>query len=314
MTATAGREAVRRLLLIVNPQAQRVNERRADDLERLLSARFDLKVVFTESRGHATDLARDATEMDVDGVAVFGGDGTVNEVVNSLARTDLPLAIIPGGGANVLPRSLGIPRDPWRAAAALMRAADLPPRRMPLGRADGRYFTCNCGVGFDAAIVRAVERHPEVKRRVGDWFFVWVGLRLFAMGYDRRHPRVHVAPGRDGSQWQHGVFFAIVQNVPPFTFLGRRALQVCPESSMDGGLDWLAMDRMSTVTILPVLLSAFSGSPRHTSNRHVTYRRDQEAVRIRCDRPMPFQADGEYVGERMELLVESVPDALSIIC
>jgi diacylglycerol kinase family enzyme len=169
-------------------------------------------------------------------------------------------------------------------------------------------------MGFDAAIVRSVESKPSVKRRIGDWYFVWVGLKLFfARGFDRHKPHVSLEWGGQLEERRDGLFLAIVQNTTPYTFLGRHALRLCPDARLDGRLDCFAVGTMRTGTVLPLVLSAF-GSGRRVNDRHVTYIRDRDQFRIRSDVPLPAQVDGEYIGEQTDLLVESVPDALSVIC
>ena len=122
------------------------------------------------------EVAYEAAGSGIDVVAVLGGDGTVNEVANGLARTAVPMGIIPGGGADVFARALGIPKDAMLATDLFIRSAREPPRRVSLGYVrsephdadEGRYFVANCGIGFDAAIVRSVEQNQRTKRRFGD--------------------------------------------------------------------------------------------------------------------------------------------------
>src|SRR4029453_10374006 len=96
-------------LLIVNPYASGVSDARAEQVRRVLG---DVEVARTTHPGHATLLAREA---DTEAVYVFSGDGGFNEVLNGIG-SDTPVGFIPGGGANVLPRALGLPRDPVAAA------------------------------------------------------------------------------------------------------------------------------------------------------------------------------------------------------
>ena len=98
--------------LIVNPYASRVTPQLAERVAQVLGA---AETVFTERAGHATDLARDA---DADAVVVFSGDGGFNEALNG-ARPETVLGFVPGGGTSVLPRALGLPRDPVEAARRL---------------------------------------------------------------------------------------------------------------------------------------------------------------------------------------------------
>ena len=303
---------MRRLLLIVNENAYRVTRERRSAIASALSGAFKLEEAPTERPGHAIDLTAEAVLDGVEMVAALGGDGTVNEVANGLAGTDVPMAIVPGGMANVFARSLGIPNDSVAATRMLLENAKDPPRQVTLGVVGGRHFTSNCGVGLDAAIVRRVEEHQRAKKRGGDSFFVWTGLRVFFTSFDRRTPRVRVAWGEDLEQQRDGLFLAIVQNTGPYTYLGKRPMRLCPAAELDAGLDFIALDSMRTRVALPVVISSFRRA-EHVNKSHVLHVRDQKTIEIDCDRPMPVQVDGEFIGERNHVVVEAVPNALSVI-
>jgi len=248
---------VRRLLLVSNTNAHRVTAYGRDVIARALAAEFKLDEVQTARPGDAIDLAREAALDGIDVVAALGGDGTVNEVANGLVGSDAALAIVPAGMANVFARSLGIPADPVEATGWLLEHARDAPRQVSLGRAGDRYFLVSCGVGFDAAIVREVERNPRAKRRAGDFFFLWTGVRLFVAGYDRKRPQLDLAWGPDLEHRVDEVFLAIVQNLDPYTYFGRRPMRVCRDVRLDGGLDVLALDSFATRHVLPVAVSSF---------------------------------------------------------
>jgi diacylglycerol kinase family enzyme len=235
----------------------------------------------------------------------------VNEVANGLAGTDVPLGIIPGGGPNVLARSLGIPRDPIDATAHLLAGLRTPPRKVPLGQADGRDMTFTCGMGLDGAIVREVERRQGRKRAVGQWYYVWSGLRLFFGGIERREPHIRVRWGADLQHARDGLFVAICQKSSPFTYLANRPMRICPEARLDLGLDCFATDRFSTPYVLRIVEQMF-GSGRHIDGRHALYLHDEARIEIAADRPLPVQMDGEFLGDRERILVEAVPDALTL--
>ena len=303
---------MRRLLLVANHNAQTVNPYRREVISTALRSQFDVDEVSTKGRGHATEVARRAVDDGVDVVAAFGGDGTVNEVVNGLASSRVSLAILPGGMANVFARSLGIPHDPVEATGFLLEKSDDPPRRVPLARLEDRYFTAMAGVGLDAAVVREVERRPTKKKAVGDWFFAWTAVRVM-MTRPRRHaPKLQVRWGDNPANVRADLALAVFQNASPYTFLRGRAMNVCPEATVDGGVDCLALDTERASTVIRIALSTF-GSARHIRNRHVLYLHDQRTIRVSSDSLLPVHVDGEYVGERRDVLVESVPDALSVI-
>jgi diacylglycerol kinase family enzyme len=304
---------VRRLLLISNENAYRTTAYQRKVIPRALAAEFKVDVAGTTQPGDATLLARRAALDGIEIVAALGGDGTVNEVANGIAGTDSSLAILPAGMANVFARSVGIPNDPIEATGWLVENRDISPRRVPLGRVANRFFTVSCGVGLDAAIVREVERRQWTKKRVGDWFFVWSGLRVFFHGYDRRKPLIHLAWGPGPEERRDGLFLAIAQNTTPYTYFRSRAMRLCPDAELEGGLDLLALDSLKTRVAIPVVARAFR-SARHVRRRHAIYVKDRRQFDLRCDRPLPVQVDGEFIGERNDLVVESVPDALSVLC
>jgi YegS/Rv2252/BmrU family lipid kinase len=134
------------------------------------------RVVATDAAGHATLLARQAAEQGADLVLVLGGDGTINEVANGLAYSDVAMGVLPAGTANVLAMELGLGSDLDRAIKRLSRSS---PRRVALGRliaADGasRYFLCMAGAGLDAKVVHQV--NSALKDRAGKLAYWAAGL------------------------------------------------------------------------------------------------------------------------------------------
>jgi diacylglycerol kinase family enzyme len=301
-----------RLLVIVNVNAQSVTPWTVDVIERALSSEFKVELVRTKRKEHAMHLARGGVHEGVDAVVSFGGDGTANEVANGLAGTDVPMAIIPGGGTNVLARSLGIPKDPVEATWYLIAHRQNEPRRVSLGRAEGRYFTFGCGVGLDGAIVRDVERRQMLKKGLGHPYYVWSALRILYAGVDRRRPVIELRWGPNLEHRRDGLYLAISQKTGPFTYLGNREMHVCPAAGFDRGLDCFALDTLRTPTILRIVAQTF-GSHRHVRNRHALYLQDQPRIEVVCRQPLPVQMDGEYLGDRERLTLESVPDALSLL-
>lgn len=166
-----------RLLLVVNASASSVTARARVVIQRALAADHDVTVAETSRRGHATRLAQGAASDGVDVVVVLGGDGTLNEAANGLAGTETALAVLPGGSTNVFARAIGSARKVGPAVQQLRAALDRRPRRIGLGLVNDRYFLFNLGMGFDAAVVREVEKRPQLKRSIGQAAFVLRRLR-----------------------------------------------------------------------------------------------------------------------------------------
>jgi diacylglycerol kinase (ATP) len=173
MVMTEGR--ARRLLVIYNPTSGRRKRRK---LERFLFHldRLGAAVTLRETTApqHAEALARAADPAQVDAVLVAGGDGTINEAVNGLAGSPLPLTVLPLGTANVLANEIGLPRR----SAALARIAAFAPARpvwpgeaMAEGGTGGaRRFLIMAGLGFDAEVVEHLDL--ALKRRTGKLAYV----------------------------------------------------------------------------------------------------------------------------------------------
>ena len=215
-----------RTTLIVNPYASKVTPELAEEVADALGA---AETLFTERAGHATELARDA---DTEAVVVFSGDGGFNEALNG-ARPETVFGFVPGGGTSVLPRVLGLPRDPVAAAQQLVVGRT---RRIGLGRANGRRFGFAAGVGLDAELIRRMDargRRADGKRP-GDAVFAWTAVKTLAETRVRFDPALEV----EG----HGrAAFALVANADPYTYLGRLPLRLPRGARLEGGLDLLAL-------------------------------------------------------------------------
>ena len=304
-----------RALLIVNPTATTANAKVSDVLARALASEVKLDVVATRRRGHAAELAQQAAVDGLDVVIAMGGDGTVNEVVNGLLhdgpRTGLPsLAVVPAGSTNVFARALGLPPSAVEATGHLIEGLRGDHRRaLGLGRADGRWFTFNAGLGLDAGAVRRVERARARGHRATQPLYVRSALEEFVRGPGRGRPVLTLErPGHDPV----ALALAVVCNTDPWTYLGARTVRPCPEASFDLGLDLYGL----TSTTLPALLhhvhQVLSPRPRLRGSRlHLVH--DAPELLLRSTVPLPFQLDGDDLGDRTEVRLTSVPHALSVV-
>lgn len=284
----------------MNPFATGVTEERLGEVRAALPRGTELLV--TTRQGQAAEMARDfASDETV--AYVFGGDGTFNEVLNGLDRRT-PAGFIPGGGTSVLPRALGLPRDP---VAAARRVAMGTERRIGLGRVNGHRFGFGAGVGLDAEIVRAVDtlgRQPD-GRRPGDLAFGWTAARTLAQHRFRLEPALEV---RD-----HGrAAFALVSNCSDYTYAGPLAIRVAPHASFESGIDLVAPQRLRPLGLPRVLSYAFLGGDRGRA-RDLLYVHDADRLEIVCDRPLPLQADGEDLGDVEEAVFEAERDAVTVL-
>ena len=308
-----------RALLIVNPYATSTTAVRREVITRALASELDLKVVQTRYRGHAGHVAEGAARDHCELVLALGGDGTVNEVVNGMLRVRPPgagaplFAPLPGGSANVFTRALGMPADPVDATGRLLAALTGGGRRtIGVGLAQDRYFTINAGLGIDAEVVRAIEGLRADGQEASAGLYVWTAIRHFYGVTNRRQPALALEV--NGRPAAGRLFFAFVSNAAPWTYLGRRPVNPNPEASFNTGLDVFAVRTLGTLATLGTLRYMLGiGRGGHAEPRHILSLHDERELVFRAIRPIAFQVDGEYVGEREYVTFRSVPDALRVI-
>jgi diacylglycerol kinase family enzyme len=297
---------------------------------RQLGSRLDLRTKQTRYRGHARELAASAAKG-YDLVVTFGGDGTVNEVVNGLMNVQVPdysagpdgtasalpaIAPVPGGGANVFARTLGLPPDPEEAAGRILSAAEAGTKRtIGLGLAESpaenRYFTFSAGLGLDAEVVADIERRRASGHRASTLLYMWTALHRYYATTDRRHPALtlHAA----GQKPVTSLFMGVVTNSSPWTYVGSHPVSPAPHSDFMHGLDLFALRRLRTLTTLTALSQMMHANHSPPSGRDVVTATALTDATFRADRPIAFHIDGEYLGETELVTFRYIPRALSVI-
>ncbi|HZQ86001.1 MAG TPA: diacylglycerol kinase family protein, partial [Acidimicrobiales bacterium] len=289
-----------KLLFIVNTSASSVTERARVVIQKALSADHDVTTALTSRRGHATRLAQGAASQRLDAVVVLGGDGTLNEAANGLAGSSTALGILPGGSTNVYARTLGLAADPVEATGELLGAmARGSTRRVGLGSVNDRYFLFHVGVGFDAAVVEQVEKRAALKRYASHPLFVYSAFLTWFRHYDRGRPRfaVQFPDGADSSrEVVDDGYFAICLKTNPYTYLGTTPLNVAPEATLDSPLVLVTFRSLSMYTLLGAATAALR-SRSLRKRRRLDYRTDLPGFTLVGHGPVPYQVDGDFLGE-----------------
>lgn len=305
-------------MLLANASASSVTPRIRVAVHEVLAAEHEVTLAETSRRGHATKLAQGAAFDGYDAVIVLGGDGTVNEAANGLAGSSTALGLLPGGSTNVFARTIGFTNDPVRAAGELRAALRDPAqsfRRIGLGCANGRYYLFHCGMGFDAAVVRQVERRGSLKRFAGHPLFVYAALATWFRHYDRNRPHFDLMLGSDTSRAVDGVYLALALKTNPYTFLADRPLNVAPEAGLNTGLSVVAFQTLALRAVLGVVVATLTnrGGPPLGRRRNVAYASGLTELTARSESPFPYQLDGDYLGEVTQLELRYQPDVLRLV-
>jgi diacylglycerol kinase (ATP) len=244
---------------------------------------------------------RDHIAAGADLVVVAGGDGTNNEVIEGMVHSQVPLAILPGGTANVLAMEMKIGKNLERVAHGL---GEWRPRRISVGHltCDGgrvsRHFLLMAGIGLDAYVVRHV--NPGLKARTGKFAYWVAGWSV--LGHDLAEFLVDVAGH------QHLCSFALLSKVRNYggDFEIARSVRL-----PDDDLEIVLLAGRSSLRYVKY----FSGMAlnRLSGMKGVTVLRANRAV-ISCpkDDGAYVQIDGEFAGA-LPAEVRVVPDALTML-
>lgn len=245
--------------------------------------------------GQAEQAVADGAKL----VLVCGGDGTVAACAAVLAGTGVAMAVVPDGTGNLLARNLDIPLE---LSEALDVAFDGSDRRLDVLDAGDQRFLVMAGLGFDAALIRDTDE--QLKARVG-----WLAyLGGFARAL-RRHRRTGYQITLDDQPPAHRQAIGVlVGNVGQL----EAGIPLLPDAAPDDGLLDVIVLAPRTPLDWPMLAGRILGG-RAAAGRQADILRGRR-VRIVAERPVPYEFDGDFVGERSELEVEVLPGALLLRC
>ncbi|MEP6481634.1 MAG: diacylglycerol kinase family protein [Rhodoglobus sp.] len=251
---------------------------------------------------------RKAVATKPDALIVVGGDGMVNLGANLVAKTRVPLGIVPSGTGNDMARGLGIPWDNTEAAiAVLIEALRRPAMDVDAGlvhyiddetgQPATRWFACVLSAGFDAIVNERANnmRHPKGPSR----YMIALGLELAKL---KPIPYRLVLDGKE--LVTTGALISVGNNIS----LGG-GMKVTPDAKVtDGLLDVLVVQALSRISFLRIFPRVFSGE--HVTDSRVTIHRTKK-VRIESDGVVAY-ADGERIC-RLPIDIEVVPGALRLL-
>jgi YegS/Rv2252/BmrU family lipid kinase len=234
-------------------------------------------------------------------VVAAGGDGTVRVVCSELARTGVPLGIVPLGTGNLLARNLSLP---LRATEAVEVALSGQDRAIDVVRVGGdelpdTCFTVMAGLGFDAAIMAGAS--DALKARMGWRAYVVSAVRNF------RYPASRVEVSVDDGPYQRSrARTVVVGNVG----LLQAGIPLLPDARIDDGLlDVVVIGDLTKPDFLATFPKVYAG--RHVEHPLVTVSHARR-VELAADRPRAVYADGEHAGE-LPMAFEVEPAALAVL-
>lgn len=301
---------------IVNPKARSAQGRTIWEKARkiLVSRNVEHEAYFTEYPGHATELARQISLLSIPcTLTVVGGDGTLNEVINGLAKRDLShitLGYIPTGSGNDFARGLGLASDLEANMDAILSPSKYAMVDIGLTRTreTSRYFLVSSGMGYDAAICAGVSRSSLKKllnrAGLGKLSYVLVALKLLA-GYapcplSIRLDKKEIRPFS-------GFFFTTVMNMK---YEGG-GVKFCPQARYDDGRFHICLvEKMSKLKILALFPTAFFGKHIIFSGIHML---DCRRIDMISKIPLPVHCDGEVLDDTCRVSMINTQKQIKVI-
>jgi YegS/Rv2252/BmrU family lipid kinase len=243
-------------------------------------------------------LAQEAIKAGADAVAVHGGDGTVMEVASGLIGSGVPMAIIPGGTANVMAAELGIPNDLVEACALAVNPKSAL-RAVDVGQVGEAYFILRAGMGFEAAMVEGADR--DLKDRLGVLAYAFSALQALA---DPVIARYHLY--LDGLEVETAGLTCIIANSGA---TGAPGVSLAPMIDVsDGLLDVIVVRKAD----LPSLISLAARVVRGEESSQTLLHWQAREVTVVADPPQTVQVDGEILG-KTPVMARVIPHAVKII-
>ena len=281
------------ILIIANPTSGKGRHPKLLEqvTDYLRAAGADVEVVYTQARGDAERIARTAAEDEARRprcIAVSGGDGTIQEVVNGLvplSKTlgdDAPiLGIIPSGRCNDLAHALKLPTEPHAVARVLLRRE---PTAIDLGCVNGRYFCTVATLGFDAAVSRYVD---DMRIPLTGTIAYLYGAAITLLRYRPTQVRL---TGDFGTH-EGRVFLASTANTA--TYGG--SIPIAPGASpTDGVFHLCIIGDVRAISRLRLLYRATRGTHIHHPQVHLL---ETHTVQVETPTPQELWADGEHIAD-----------------
>lgn len=292
----------KRATIIYNPMSGRPSRRAEDarEMTRLLKFRGIIAQAHaTTGPDDATRLAHEAVTSGTDIIVSYGGDGTLNEIIQSVVGSSAALAVWPGGTSNVVARDLGMPFDINKIADMIATAKT---RRIALGLAQGqederRYFFMMAGIGLDASIARGVNK--RLKRKTGEFAYWVTGIKhMFTW---RAEPFVIEVDGQN-----YESVFALIGNGKGYG----GGMCITPHAQLeDPWFEVYILPRQaSRLAYMGALAACMRGKPESTNATIVKGRH----IKANSTHEPWVEADGEIIGS-LPMSFDIVPDALSVI-
>jgi diacylglycerol kinase (ATP) len=292
----------KKMQVIINPAAgvgrpilQALNNRLKD-------SGIEWDVSITHKAGDAERLAKKAVEDGADVVGVHGGDGSVMEVASALRGTSTPMAIFPGGTANVMSVELGIPNTDIEASIDFIAKGSYTTRLIDMGKVNDRLFLLRIGIGLEADMMKSADQ--EIKNRFGVLAYAFSAINEMR-NLTPAYFRVRV----DGELHEVEGISCMIANSGNVAIGGLTLSNKIDVS--DGLLDVVVFRSVDLAAMITVSAAVISPDAEATDNPRLEHYQGREIV-VESNPPQTISIDGEVI-EPVTLTASILPGAVNVV-
>lgn len=285
-------------VFIINPKSGK--KLGGSNLKFLINKHFpQAEILFTEYKGHASELAAKAAAEGAEKVIVAGGDGTINEAVQSLAGTQTALGVVALGSGNGLARELGCPLGALEERVRALKNFSV--KTYDLGRANGEYFINLAGVGIEADIALKFDALGASGKR-GKCPYFKIGAQSF---FKYKAPSLKVKT--DAGEYLFKAISLVFANGRQY---GSNFIIAPAASFSDGFLDMTVIKKTNIFKLLLGLPSFFFPSCKIVS---ITDTYKIRSAKIELGGVFAYHIDGEPKTAKDILEIEICPGKLKVL-
>ncbi len=259
------------------------------------------EALVTHEAGDAIQFAKAAVKAGIDALAVYGGDGTIREAISGLIGSKLPLAILPGGSANILATELGIPNS-LKEACTLLGHGQLETKTIDVGQCGNRYFISGISLGFEADVVKGANRESKNKNGILAYFF----SALAALKITKKavyHLKI------DGQEQEVQGLLCIITNTGNTGF---RNISFDKHIDVSDGFLDVVVVRKANLSLLKLMIITWIKRERPDNLELVKHWQGKD-ISVSATPKQTIQCDGEVLAAKFPLQVKIIPGAIKVL-
>ncbi|MFA5362704.1 MAG: diacylglycerol kinase family protein [Candidatus Omnitrophota bacterium] len=291
---------IKKINVIINPASGKGESTLPIINAAMKEAGITWEASITHQAGDAARFAKTAVKEGIDALAVYGGDGTLVEAISGLIGSEIPVAVFPGGSANVMATELGIPAN-LKEACALLSQDPIETKTIDVGQFDKRYFIAGISLGFESDVVKGADR--ETKNKIGIFAYL-----LSAAAALKKTKKAVYHLKIDGHEHEVQGLTCIIANTGN---LGFSDISFDKHIDVSDGLLDVVVVRKANLSLFKLMVITLFKRER-PDNLELVEHWQGKNISVSSSPKQTVQCDGEIL-EKMPLHIKVIPGAIKVL-